>query len=287
MQPPPLIVIGAGRSGTNALRDAICRVPGFHTWPCDEINYIWRTGNREAGSDALLPEDARPEVRARILAAFRRRARKQPGHVLVEKTCANSLRPAFVDAVLPDARFVNILRDGRDVTSSAMKRWVAPLDLRYVARKALFVPKGDLAFYALRYAKSRLHRRDVVDQRLSTWGPRFDGLDELVMEDAPLEVLCANQWAACVSTSLEQLATLPPDRVLTISYEHFTANPSETLRSVTAHAGVDASRTDLEAAAQGIRSESAGAWQHRLSRDQIDRIAPIIERVQPEIDAVL
>ena len=39
---PPVIIIGAGRSGTNMLRDLLAQLPQFSTWPCDEINYIWR-----------------------------------------------------------------------------------------------------------------------------------------------------------------------------------------------------------------------------------------------------
>ena len=41
----PLIIIGAGRSGTNALRDALTTFSKISSWPCDEINPIWRHGN--------------------------------------------------------------------------------------------------------------------------------------------------------------------------------------------------------------------------------------------------
>ena len=41
----PLIIIGAGRSGTNILRDSLCKVDGVVTWNCDEINPLWRHGN--------------------------------------------------------------------------------------------------------------------------------------------------------------------------------------------------------------------------------------------------
>ena len=58
----PMVIVGAGRSGTNVLREVLCSFPGFSTWPCDEINYIWRHGNRGAPTDELTPDDARPEV---------------------------------------------------------------------------------------------------------------------------------------------------------------------------------------------------------------------------------
>ena len=46
-----VIIIGAPRSGTNMLRDALTALPDCGTWPCDEINYVWRHGNVGFPSD--------------------------------------------------------------------------------------------------------------------------------------------------------------------------------------------------------------------------------------------
>ena len=62
----PLIIIGAGRSGTNALRDALTSLPGFKTWPCDEINAIWRFVNYSVPYDEFIVEHATPAVCANI-----------------------------------------------------------------------------------------------------------------------------------------------------------------------------------------------------------------------------
>ena len=55
----PVIVVGTGRSGTNMLRDALCVLPGFDTWPCDEGNYIWRHGNRDCRPSRCADHAAR------------------------------------------------------------------------------------------------------------------------------------------------------------------------------------------------------------------------------------
>ncbi|HUT60609.1 MAG TPA: sulfotransferase, partial [Phycisphaerae bacterium] len=121
----PIIIIGAGRSGTNMLRDMLTAFPGVGTWPCDEINYIWRHGNARYATDEFPPELARPRVRAYIRRAFDRLAARRGLSHVVEKTCANSLRVQFVRAVVPEARFIHIVRDGRDVAVSAVQRWTA------------------------------------------------------------------------------------------------------------------------------------------------------------------
>ena len=144
----PLIIIGAARSGTNILRDVLTRLPEVGTWPCDEINTIWRHGNARLLTDEFKPENARKDVCSFIRQAFDNRARRDNLAIVVEKTCANSLRLAFVDQIFPDARYIYLVRDGRDVAASALKRWQASLDLSYVVSKARFVPPVDIPYYA-------------------------------------------------------------------------------------------------------------------------------------------
>lgn len=109
----PVVIIGAPRSGTNILRDVLSSHPDATTWPCDEINYMWRHGNRGHPSDELPADSASERVRTFVQRRFERVARTGGAYV-VEKTCANSLRIPFIDAILPNARYAFIVRDGRD-----------------------------------------------------------------------------------------------------------------------------------------------------------------------------
>src|SRR5262245_2527282 len=102
----PVIIIGAGRSGTNMVRDLLTALPSCATWPCDEINYIWRYGNATFPTDELTAEHARPEVVRYIRRQFGHLARTTSAKWIVEKTCANSLRVDFVRAVVPEAKFI-------------------------------------------------------------------------------------------------------------------------------------------------------------------------------------
>lgn len=266
----PVLVVGAGRSGTNLLRDVLCCFPGFATWPCDEINYIWRHGNRAAPTDELTAADARPEVVAYIRRAFDRQRRRAGGDTVVEKTCATTLRVAFASRVVPEARFVVIVRDGRDVTPSAMRRWTAGLDVRYLARKARFVPVGDLPYYALRYARSRVARRRDPQGRLSTWGPRFEGLDAAVRE-RPLAEVCALQWSRCVETADAQLAAaVDPAAVHRLRYEDLVADPRHEVDRLAGFLGASAP-ADLPA----IRSGGVGAGPATLAADELAAVQDV------------
>jgi hypothetical protein len=273
----PIIVIGAPRSGTNMLRDVLCALPGFGTWPCDEINYIWRHGNAGFPTDELTPDLATPNIRQYIRRRFDRLAASRRLLRVVEKTCANSLRVGFVDQVIPGAHYIFIVRDARDVVASAMKRWIAPLDLRYVAKKARFVPVSDFPFYAIRYAASRFHRRRSTDRRLSTWGARFSGMQEWLAEGSLAEV-CAAQWRRCVELAQCQLSTVEGAHVLQIRYEDFVTRPDTELARVIEFLGAEVTAVQRRAAVEQVSAQSVGKWRAALSSETLAQVAPIVER---------
>jgi len=274
----PVIIIGAGRSGTKMIRDALCRLPGLSTWGCDEIPFIWRRGNVWAPHDELLPTQARSAVRRYVRRAFRTIARRTGAQVVVEKTCANSLRVAFVARIFPKARFLWLIRDGRDVVSSAMKRWTAPLDISYTLKKARYVPLQDLPFYGARFAVNRISQLMSVDQRLPAWGPRFAGMEELVKQRSLAEV-CAAQWARCMDRSAEDFLQIDKCRVVRVRYEDFVANPTDQLGRIVEQLRLPGSDTEVARAVTRVRTGSVGKGKKSLDSSSLRSISPLIDSV--------
>lgn len=273
----PVIIIGAARSGTNMLRDVLTRIPGAGTWPCDEINYIWRHGNAAQPTDEFGPHLARPRVCGYIRRRFSRLARARRLRWVIEKTCANSLRVGFVDRVVPEAKYIFLVRDGRDVTISAMQRWKAPLDIGYVARKARYVPAADLPYYALRYCGNRVYRWVSGTRRLATWGPRFEGMDDLLRNRSLAEV-CAAQWARSVRCADYELSRLDSERVFRMKYEDFVRSPAQALPPLLEFLGMDGSPIDVSALVANVSDKSAGNWRRKLSRQMLRQIEPVMHR---------
>jgi hypothetical protein len=276
----PVIIIGAARSGTNMLRDALARLDGVATWPCDEINYIWRHYWASWPNDELQPAHATARARRFIRAAFCAQAQKtQPGW-LVEKTCANSLRVEFVRTIVPQAKFIFLIRDGRDVVASAAKRWTAPVDFRYVAAKARYVPFTDAPYYAARYLGHRLRRLFSRERRLPTWGPRFDGIDLFAARHDTAEV-AAEQWRRCVERAAESLAALPDRQLCTVRYEELVTRPVQELARVARFLGAPLDPQRLRAIAGGISADSVGKWRTELDAATQARIEA---RMRPTLE---
>ena len=252
----PLVIVGAARSGTNMLRDCLTALPGFASWDCDEINPVWRHGHFFRRDDELTAEDVTSGNRRIIRGAFDRIARKNPGtRFVVEKTCANSLRLPFVDAALDAAIFVQIVRDGRDVVPSAVKRWRGELELNsreYFLAKARNTPLTDLPLYVGSFIAARLAKLVGSSDRLRLWGPRYRGIDD--DQGLPLPQICARQWAACVDRSDAFLETLPAGRWLRIHYEDFVAQPILHLRRILTVLRAETDDTKLQLATSHIRA---------------------------------
>lgn len=267
----PVIVIGAARSGTNMLRDILTTLPGFGTWDCDEINPIWRYGNLNTPSDVFSAEMARPEVARYIRGAFAKIALKQGVTNVVEKSCANSLRIPFVDAIFPKARYLFIVRDGRDTVVSAEERWKASFDLVYAAKKLRYVPWSDFPIYAARFGFNRIRQLLSKENRLSFWGVQLNVMDEL-LQQYDLQEICALQWKMCVEKSAADLNALAPKRTLQVKYEDFVREPAKELGRILPFLGVDLDSVNCELLASGVRATSVGRYRDQLAPKTLEKV---------------
>lgn len=217
-EPSPIILVGAARSGTKFLRDVLGSGAGTAVVPYD-VNYVWRYGTEQAEDDVLNPAALTDRRRKFIRNTLRSLAKADPDDVLIEKTVASTLRVPFIDAVFPDARYVHLIRDGRDVAESAMRQWQAPPDWSALFRKLREIPVRNASYvvwFGWNYVTGLFSGRKGG----KIWGPRFPGIDCLA-DEGPLSRVCAQQWLESYTRARADLENLPDagSRVFTIYYE--------------------------------------------------------------------
>lgn len=221
-----MVVLGAARSGTKLLRGILSATRELAEVPFD-VNYLWRLGNEDLPHDAIPAAAATPPVQRRLRARLARAAglARDAEPAYVEKTVSNVLRIPFVLAVLPDAHYVHLVRDGRDVVESAIRSWQEVPAAGYLLRKARTFPWLSALPYAVRYGRSMAGRLVGRSGHVRTWGPRYPGIDGDVAA-RPLAEVCALQWLRCVEAYEAGRDLIPPDRLVEVRYEDLMADPS-------------------------------------------------------------
>lgn len=221
----PVVILGAARSGTKFLRGVLAAPEDFYATPFDS-NHIWRIGNANAPDDHLAPNGIQDRTVRVIRGALWKLAapRGAPKNsVLVEKTVSNTLRPDFVERVLPNARYILLIRDGRDVVESTYRMWNAPPDTGGLKRKLSSLPLRAFpyaAWYGVNMVAGKLRGRGV-----GVWGVRYRGIQN-DLEQLSVPEVCAHQWRTCIEASLEFAARLDSSRVLQLRYEDIITDES-------------------------------------------------------------
>lgn len=272
--PTPLIILGAPRSGTNLLRDILCTYPLMATWPCDEINPIWRYGVFDYPHDEL-PVSLITSVNTKYIRnRFLRLASMHSVPYVVEKTCANSLRVPYVSKILPEAKYIVITRSGFDCALSASIKWSQRPDLAYLLQKSLCAPPSFHTFYFRKLLNTFTTSLNTRRQdRL--WGPIYREMSHDLNTLSTLEV-CGKQWRSCTQSTYEslQLLSLP---YFHLNYESLVRDPFNTLSSLFQFLGLDINDKWLAKLSSPIYASSIGLAEKTLNKELLDQLKKYVE----------
>ena len=260
----PIILIGAARSGTKFLRDLLKTSEHIKAVPYD-VNYIWRYGQSDFPHDRLEPATATPAIKKFIHKTLPKLAGQEKHDVLLEKTVSNSLRVPFIEAIYPNARYVHLLRDGRDVTESAMRLWTAPPNWNALFVKLRTLPLSNIG-YVFWFAKNFISGLGSNRQGGKIWGPRFPGVEDMA-ETASLAEVCAEQWKTSVEYASQDLQHIEADRVFEIRYEDLIGN-EQALRDLAGFLQLTDVETLIGAWEANLRPTAPNQWKKLSSENQ-------------------
>jgi hypothetical protein len=262
----PVFIVGAPRSGTSLLYSVLRSAPAFAHWP-GEAHEVWEADFHPAlrgwSSNALTAADAegRPAERIRrsffLVAGSRRR--------LIDKTPRNALRVPFVDALFPDARYVHLVRDGRENVNSLLNAWRTPRYRTYRLPEPHSIPGADPAWW--KFVLYPGWRDDVA---------------------GPLEVVCARQWVASNDLALRDLGAVG-DRAVRVRYEDLVDSPEDEVARVLRFLGVpfdDALRVKAAAVrttpVNVVTPPERGKWR-KENPAEIEAVVPLL---RPTMEAL-
>ena len=173
---------------------------------------------------------------------------------MLEKTPKNALRIPFLAKVFPEARFIYLYRDPRQVLSSMMEGW----------ESGKFVMYPNLPGWTGERPWSFL---------LTPGWRELNG--------KPLEQLVAGQWASSMQVLLDSLDRLPADRWAVARYDALLADPNAEITRLCNAVDLEWDRTlgsELPIARHTVSKPDSDKWRSRAEE---------IESVLPSIAAML
>lgn len=268
----PIILLGAARSGTKFLRDCLAASPGVNAVPFD-VNYVWRFGSEKEPDDMLNVNKLTDKTINFVRKTLPSLAKVNSDEFLIEKTVSNTLRLPYVDRIYPKARFVHLIRDGRDVTESAMRQWTEKPDTKALLTKLKSMPLQNLGYVGW-YGKNMIS--GMVGggrQGGKVWGPRYSGIEEDV-KNLSLAEVCAWQWRHCIEKSFKDIESIDPQRIEEIRYEDLIDSP-EAIRSLARKLALPDPDACANALIRNLRPNSGvPAWTKlpKQSKDDLESI---------------
>jgi hypothetical protein len=230
----PVFLVGAARSGTTFLGEALGTLP--------EISYHHEPVATKAAAryiHAGLWGERRSRAFYRMVYRWLMRVELDGGRRFAEKTPWNAFLLPFLARTFPDLQVIHIIRDGRDVAASHIRKPWLRADSALTGRRE---PGGYL-----------------YGPWAQWWVPPADrtgfetGTDVLRMSMA---------WRLFTEAALRDGSALGPERYLEIRYEQLVQGPESVGTSVLDFLAIDGTRS-RQAFLDAIRSAdpaSMGAW---------------------------
>ncbi|MBN2062578.1 MAG: sulfotransferase [Deltaproteobacteria bacterium] len=296
-----VFILGSPRSGTTILGEILDNHREISQWY--EPYFVWDRFFRNWPHDERTFEDAGPLIQNQIFSDFSEYRKKSKGRIIIDKSPRNSLKVPFIKRIFPQARFIHILRDGRDATLSINKEWLAREKIvndpssgnAFNYRKAFGVIRewlGRQPFirHKIRalwfethghvFNKSR-HLNRIRWNGQVGWGPRFKGWESMLSKHSLLQ-FNAYQWLSCVKKIIDYWQEIPEKDRIMIRYENLIREGKETIDMILEFLKLD-QYDEFYSLMPVLKQDNFNKWQKEFTREQINEIKPILAPILIEL----
>ena len=242
----PIFIIGAPRSGTTFLGSCVAEIP--------EISYHFEPVATKAASRCIYDQEwefGKTKRFYNLVYAWLMRLHTDGDLRFAEKTPRNCFVIDFLRQAFPDAQFIHIVRDGRDVALSYSKKpWLQAAS----AKSGKTEPGG--------YAYGPYPRFWVEPDRVE----EFEATSDIHR--------CVWAWRRFTDSALTACQQLPTAQYHELRYENLAKHPRMEAEKMLDFMGIK-SATSCELfhqAVSRVRSDSVGQWQRELNAEQLSQI---------------
>ncbi len=290
-----VFIVGSPRSGTSILEIILNTHPFIAAWY--EPYYLWETYFSCLEDDIWREAHLEEKNKRRIRDEFEIFSSKSGKPIVLDKLPTHSFNIPIIRKIFPDAKWIHILRDGRDVTLSIKKKWEKrsrivqqknlPGFVKMVFQMLQIQPFWRYRFMAIVF---ELRTRNLLKSSAyfnksrwageAGWGPRFSDWRNYLKTHSTLE-FNAMQWVHCVNSVRRNWPTLPDVNKIEIRYESLLREPEKTLMAVFETIGVECPPRFFQEM-PNLKSNNVDKWRHEFNPQEIQTILPILNPVLKE-----
>lgn len=285
-----IFIIGAARSGTTLLADSILSKHPNILY-LSEPKFLWDYGNYFKGHDILTEKDVnkfKTNYINKVINKFQLNSNKK---IILEKTPSNCFRLPYLKKIFPEAKFIHIIRDGRDVAISSSREWKGiggaiehPELRRGNIFEQIYKTINLMGYLKVRITNLRsiiylilssnrliiLFIRKIFGKSDLVWGPRFPGLKQVRKSHSLLET-CAIQWDMSVR-SIKNYFGESDKNYLEIKYENLIEKPKEQLGRIMQFLKLDTSQKFIDDSIKKIVYQKLPKYPNLLTSSEISSI---------------
>jgi len=256
-----------------------------------EPYYLWRKYFLCKDSEVWKPEEYNEAIKGILQKEHRLFLKKTRKKVLVEKMPSHAFNIGYILKIFPEAKFIHIIRDGRDVTlsikkegskrretirqkdylrsfrtaSTVLKR--APF-LRYKMMLAMFELRSNFSLKPSKYLNKAKWKGNIG------WGPRFEGWEDSLSRMKPLQ-FNATQWVKTVQAAEDNWPLIKEGHRLKIHYEDLVKDPRQILKKTLGFIGLSADERFFQHL-PALKQQNFNKWKKEFSSEEISQIKPVL-----------
>lgn len=269
----PIFLLSSPRSGSTLLFETMRQAPNVYSIGGESHALIETVPGLHPSaqgwhSNRLDTAAATATIAAELKRRFRANLRDREGRAppafqpvrMIEKTPKNSLRVPFLQAIFPKAIFVFLYRDWRQTLSSMIEAWKSGRFVTYPHLPDWPPPAWSLLLT-----------------------PGWQGLRGL-----PIAEIAARQWSTTLEILLDDLETLPPERIIAIDYEQLIAAPDSMMHALCGATGLKWDRmleSQLPLSPTTVSAPAHDKWQRH--EREILAVEPLVTGIETRARAFL
>lgn len=289
-------VVGSPRSGTTILENILDVHPSIASWY--EPYYLWESYFPSIDSDIWSDRYLDEKSRKKIQREFRNFSIKANSPIILDKSPGHVFNIRIIHDIFPEAKWIHILRDGRDVTLSIKKEWVLRKQIvtkkdfinlfrtaltmlrrqpfwRYRFMAIYYEIRSNASFNPLRYLNKSKWNGMVG------WGPRFENWHKYLSSHTMIE-FNAMQWVKCIEALRKNWDIINEKNKIEIRYEDLLAAPKNTLIKIFDMLELDIESEFFEQIPK-LMEGNYNKWAFEFTREELQKIKPILSSMIYEL----